>query len=105
MRAVSEIESRIGSLSGGSSAPDVRQLTCLSYFVYQKRGVWCDALYSDDGPSGCIAIFSVRTLIFCVAVLAFCARSGQSELRAIRIPAGGGCSVGVTSCETLTMAA
>src|SRR5271166_6541587 len=43
-----------------------------------------------------------RDLLCCG--VGFFAKSGRSELRAIRIPAGG-CSVGVTSCETLTMAA
>ena len=66
--------------------------------------MWCEAVYFDDGPSGYIAIFSVKTLIFCVAVSAFCAKSGQSELRAIRISAGDA-RLGVTSYETLTIAA
>src|SRR5208282_1184042 len=66
----------------------------------EKGGVvWRKAVYFDDGPSGYIAIFSVKTLIFCVAVSAFCAKSGQSELRAIRISAGDA-RLGVTSCET-----
>src|SRR5208283_2636052 len=64
----------------------------------------CDAVYFDDGPSGCIAIFSVKTLIFCVAVSAFRAKLGRFELRAIRILAGDA-RLGVTSCETLTIAA